>query len=153
VVASLKIVLKNTKHCSSKVLIENTAGQGTSIGYKFEHLRDILNGTGSDRVGVCFDTCHAFAAGYDLRTKEAFESTWKTFDAIVGITKLKAIHLNDSKGELGSRVDRHDHIGHGQLGLDTFRWMMEKFPDVPKVLETEKDDGWDRINLDVLLNK
>ncbi|MFM2134626.1 MAG: hypothetical protein RL021_26 [Bacteroidota bacterium] len=150
VVIALKEVLEQTADCSAGILIENTAGQGTSIGYKFEHLGAILDGVGSKRLGVCFDTCHAFAAGYDLRTREAFDATWTAFDESVGLSHLKAIHLNDSKGGLGSRVDRHDHIGHGVLGMDTFRMMLDRFPTVPKVLETEKEDDWDRKNLSIL---
>ena len=151
VVVSLRHVLKNTAACSSKILIENTAGQGTSIGYKFEHLRDIIKGTDSDRIGVCFDTCHAFAAGYDLRTKKDFDATWAAFDQLVGLHHLMAIHLNDSKGDLGSRVDRHDHIGHGKIGMETFKLMLKKFETTPKILETDKEGDWDRKNLDVLL--
>jgi deoxyribonuclease-4 len=150
VIEALKEVLAETSDCKSGVLIENTAGQGTSIGFRFEHLGAILKGVGSKRLGVCFDTCHAFAAGYDLRSKTAFDATWKEFDEKVGISQLRAIHLNDSKGELGCRVDRHDHIGHGALGIDTFRMMLRKFPDVPKVLETEKEDDWDLKNLTAL---
>ncbi|MFM7216816.1 MAG: deoxyribonuclease IV, partial [Bacteroidota bacterium] len=150
VVASLKEVLHQTSDCKSGVLIENTAGQGTSIGHRFEHLGAILKGVGSNRIGVCFDTCHAFAAGYDLRTAADFRSTMKEFDQIVGLKHLRAIHLNDSKGLLGSRIDRHDHIGHGQLGMDAFKLFLKEFPEIPKVLETEKEDDWDRKNLELL---
>ncbi|MFM9026717.1 MAG: deoxyribonuclease IV, partial [Bacteroidota bacterium] len=150
VVNALKTVLDATKDLQSGILIENTAGQGTSIGHSFEQLSIILKGVDSRRLGVCFDTCHAFAAGYDLRTAETFDATWRIFDTLVGRKNLKAIHLNDSKGDLGSRIDRHDHIGHGKLGLDTFRRMINEFPDVPKVLETEKEDDWDLKNLELL---
>jgi deoxyribonuclease-4 len=150
VVNALQEVLKATSDCKTKILIENTAGQGTSIGYKFEHLSTILKGVNSQRIGVCFDTCHAFSAGYDLRTQSTFEKTWADFDTIVGLKHLLAIHLNDSKTDLGSRVDRHDHIGHGKLGMDCFKMMLDKFPDVPKVLETEKEDDWDQKNLALL---
>jgi deoxyribonuclease-4 len=152
VTEALKAVFAETSDCSSGILIENTAGQGTSIGHRFEQLGTILKGVRSKRLGVCFDTCHAFAAGYDLRTRSTFDETWNEFDRHVGIGHLQAIHLNDSKGGLGSRLDRHDHIGHGQLGQDCFRMMLEKFPDVPKVLETEKEDQWDEQNLDFLRN-
>lgn len=147
VIDALKEVLEATKGLSSGILIENTAGQGTSIGHSFEQLSIILKGVKSKRLGVCFDTCHAFAAGYDLRTAETFKNTWKKFDELVGRENLKAIHLNDSKGDLGSRIDRHDHIGHGKLGMDTFKRMLTEFPDIPKVLETEKEDDWDQKNL------
>jgi deoxyribonuclease IV len=150
IVESLKEVLESTDDCKSGILIENTAGQGTSIGHRFEQLGAILSGVGSGRIGVCFDTCHAFAAGYDLRTAADFKSTMILFDEKVGLRHLKAIHLNDSKGDLGSRIDRHDHIGHGKLGMEAFRRFLNEFPEVPKVLETEKEDDWDRKNLDVL---
>ncbi len=150
VVQALKDVLKATSDCSTIILIENTAGQGTSIGYAFEHLSHILKGVNSKRIGVCFDTCHAFSSGYDLSAKATFEKTWEDFDRIVGLQHLRAIHLNDSKTDLGSRVDRHDHIGHGKLGMDCFKMMLKKFPDVPKVLETEKEDDWDEKNLTLL---
>lgn len=147
VIDALKQVFAETKNCTSKILLENTAGQGTSIGYRFEHLGAILKGVDSDRLGVCFDTCHAFAAGYDLRTKTTFDQTWMEFDRLVGRNNLLAIHLNDSKGDLGSRIDRHDHIGHGKLGMDAFRWMLHEFSDIPKILETEKEGDWDNMNL------
>ena len=147
VVEALKTVLGETADCKSKILIENTAGQGTSIGWSFSQLGAILKGVKSKRLGVCFDTCHAFAAGYDLRTKSAFEATWKEFERHVDPEVLLAIHLNDSKGDLGSRIDRHDHIGKGLLGMDAFRMMLDKFPDTPKILETDKEDDWDLKNL------
>ena len=108
------------------------------------------------RVGVCFDTCHAFAAGYPLATPEDFRATWKQFDAAVGLARLKAIHLNDSKRELGSRVDRHEHIGRGKLGSEPFRLLLadKRFRKIPMYLETEKGEHegekWDVINLRVL---
>lgn len=150
VVASLKEVLEKTSGCRTKILIENTAGQGTSLGHTFEEIRDILKGVNSKRLGVCFDTCHAFAAGYDLRTPETFKETWKKFDEIIGRDYLMAIHLNDSKGDLGSRIDRHDHISHGKLGKNAFKMMLAEFPQIPKVLETEKEDDWDKKNLEYL---
>ncbi len=104
----------------------------------------------SPRVGVCFDTCHAFAAGYDMRTKEGFEATLEEFDHIVGLDNLYAIHLSDSKGELGSHLGRHEHIGKGKLGLEPFRQIMNRFSHIPKVIETPKKDGMDVVNLEVL---
>ncbi|MEK7699172.1 MAG: deoxyribonuclease IV, partial [Planctomycetota bacterium] len=109
VVKALKDVIHATDDSSVKILLENTAGQGTSIGYKFEHLRQIMDGVDSGRICVCFDTCHAFAAGYDIRTKSGFEATMECLDRIVGLRRLMAIHLNDSKGDLGSNRDRHEH--------------------------------------------
>ncbi len=149
-VKALKTVLDATENSTVKILLENTAGQGTSIGYRFEHLRQILDGTNSARIGVCFDTCHAFAAGYDIRTKSGFEATMEELDNIIGLKNLHAIHLNDSKGELGSNLDRHEHIGKGKLGLEPFRQIMNTFMNIPKVIETPKKDNMDTINLEVL---
>ena len=146
----LQEVLQRTAACRTHILIENTAGQGTSMGYQFRHLGTLLKTVRSNRLGVCFDTCHAFAAGYDLRDAKGFQACWKEFDQEVGMERLEAIHLNDSKGGLGSRLDRHEHIGRGELGRDCFRRMLEKFPDVPKVLETDKEDDMDRKNLEYL---
>ena len=127
----------------TKILLETMAGQGSSVCYAFEHIAEILSKSAfKKRLGVCFDTCHAFVAGYDLRTKKTYEDTWKEFDKIIGLKKLKAIHLNDSKKELGSRVDRHEDIGKGTLGLEPFKLLFndERFFDIPKILETPKDD-------------
>ena len=148
----LQEVLQRTADCRTHILIENTAGQGTSMGHQFRHLGTLLKSVQSQRLGVCFDTCHAFAAGYDLRDRAGFDACWKEFDQEIGIDRLEAIHLNDSKGGLGSRLDRHEHIGRGELGRDCFRRMLEKFPDVPKVLETDKEDEMDRKNLEYLRN-
>jgi len=129
---------------AARVLLENTAGQGTCVGHRFEHLQAIFEGAKTrDRLGVCFDTQHAFAAGYDLSTVEGYERTWRDFDAFVGLPRLRAFHLNDSKKPLGSRVDRHEHIGEGLLGLGTF-WRLvndARFAEVPGVVETEPRDG------------
>ncbi|MBN1658677.1 MAG: deoxyribonuclease IV [Anaerolineae bacterium] len=139
----------------AQVWLENTAGQGDQLGYSFEQLRAMIDGVRQpERLGVCFDTCHAFAAGYDLRTRESYQATWASFDAVLGLGRLKAIHLNDSKRELGSRVDRHDHIGQGQLGLEPFRFLLNdpRFRGIPMTLETDKgpDLEEDRENLRVL---
>jgi len=148
--ASLRYVLDQTSDCKSGIALENTAGQGAYIGYRFEHLRQLADFVDSSRVGVCFDTCHAFAAGYDIRTISGTEDVLAEFDDIVGLEKLWALHLNDSKPDLGSRVDRHDHIGQGKIGLAPFKVIMNRFPDVPKVIETPKSPEWDRMNLKVL---
>jgi deoxyribonuclease-4 len=127
----------------AKVLLETTAGQGTGVGHRFEHLRHVLDRVrNAARLGVCLDTCHVFAAGYDLRTKETYERTLAEFDQQVGIARLGAIHLNDSKKDLGSRVDRHEHIGQGCLGLEAFRLVVNdpRLRDVPMVLETPKNE-------------
>lgn len=147
---AIQKILDVTKHTKVKILLENTAGQGSSIGWKFNQLSEIIERVESDRVGVCFDTCHAFAAGYDIRTKEGFEYTMNELDKEVGLKKLQAIHLNDSKGKLGSRLDRHDHIGFGNLGIETFRLVLKNFPHIPKVLETSKENNMDEKNLELL---
>jgi len=150
IVKALKTTIHATKNSTVKILLENTAGQGSSIGYRFEHLRQILRGVNSPRIGVCFDTCHAFAAGYDIRTKCGFEETMEELDNIVGLKNLHAIHMNDSKGELGSNLDRHEHIGKGNLGLEPFRQIMNRFKHIPKVIETPKKDNMDVVNLEIL---
>ena len=125
------------------VLLETTAGQGTTLGRSFEELAGIIDQVeNKDRVAVCFDTCHVFAAGYDLRTPETYEATMQAFDDIIGLNRLMTFHLNDSKKGLGLRTDRHAHIGEGELGLDAFRLLLTdpRFEDTPGVLETPKDD-------------
>lgn len=127
------------------LVIENTAGQGTNLGYKFEHLAYLIDKSiDKSRVGVCIDTCHMFTAGYDIRTREAYDQTWKVFDEIVGFEYLKGMHINDSKPELGSRVDRHHSLGKGKIGLDAFRFIMNdpRMNDIPLVLETIDDTIW-----------
>ena len=136
-----------------QVLLETTAGQGSSLGYRFEQLAAILAGVErADRLGVCLDTCHVFAAGYDIRSAEGYRRTLRELDACVGLRRLKAIHLNDSVQGLGSRVDRHAHIGVGRLGLEAFQLILNdrRLRRVPMVLETPKDDDFvraDRRNL------
>lgn len=126
-----------------RILLETTAGQGTNLGYRFEHLAWLLENTPEgDRLGVCLDTSHIFAAGYDLRTPDTYAATLDTFDRIIGLGRLRAIHLNDSKADLGSRVDRHDHIGQGRLGPEAFRLVVNdpRFAQLPGLLETPKSD-------------
>ena len=126
-------------------VIENTAGQGTTLGYQFEHLTRIIEGVeDKSRVGVCLDTCHTFTAGYDLRTKAACNQTFSEFDQIVGFKWLKGMHLNDSKPDLGSRVDRHENLGKGKLGWDVFQYIMsdDRFEDIPLILETIDSSLW-----------
>jgi len=136
------------------LLIENTAGQGTSLGYRFEHLRDILGLlVAPERVGVCIDTCHTFAAGYHLSTAAGWRATFGEFQRTVGTKKIRAFHINDSKTPWGSRVDRHEHIGRGTMGLTPFRLLVNdrRFRGLPMVLETPKPTDYaDRINLAVL---
>ncbi|MCH9813899.1 MAG: deoxyribonuclease IV [Epsilonproteobacteria bacterium] len=129
------------------LVIENTAGQGSNLGFAFEHLGFLIdNSIDKDRVGVCIDTCHMFTAGYDIRTKEAYDKTWGEFDEIIGAKYLKGMHINDSKPELGSRVDRHDSLGKGKIGLDAFRFIMndDRMDDIPLVLETIDETIWDQ---------
>lgn len=125
-----------------RVLIEITAGQGSNLGYKFEHLAAIMEKVPQGNFGVCFDTCHALAAGYDLTTAEGYDSVIAEFDRIIGCDMIKAFHVNDSKKGLGSRVDRHEQLGEGAVGLEGFRALMQdkRFFAVPKILETPKGD-------------
>lgn len=139
------------------ILIENTAGQGTNLGSRFGELATILESSGyTDRMGVCFDTCHAFAAGYDLRTSEGCEEVFARFDELVGLDFIRFFHLNDCKEGLGANKDRHEHIGKGLIGLDGFRYIInrERFSAVPKVIETPKGDDaefkLDKMNIDLL---
>ena len=127
------------------LVIENTAGQGTNLGYKFEHLGYLIDKIeDKSRVGVCLDTCHTFTAGYDLRTKEAYEETMSQFENIVGFKYLKGMHINDSKPPLGSRVDRHHSLGKGELGWDTFKFIMndDRLNNIPLILETIDESIW-----------
>jgi deoxyribonuclease-4 len=143
VAESINWTLQQTQGVTA--VIENTAGQGTTLGYRFEHLAAIIDGVeDKSRVGVCLDTCHTFTAGYDLRTAEACEATFGEFDRVVGFGYLRGMHLNDSKPELGSRVDRHESIGKGKIGLECFRYLMNdnRFDDIPMVLETIDDSIW-----------
>jgi deoxyribonuclease-4 len=138
-----------------RILLENTAGQGNSLGSRFEELAAILAGVReSARVGVCLDTCHAFAAGYDIRTPEGYRKTMREFDRLIGIERLAVFHVNDSRKGLGSRVDRHAHIGKGFIGLEGFRCLVNdrRFAKIPKILETPKgpDLKEDRMNLATL---
>jgi deoxyribonuclease IV len=136
------------------VLLENTAGQGSYLGGRFEHLAAIMERVPQGRFGICFDTCHAFAAGYDLSTVEGYQRVMEEFEARVGCAQIRAFHLNDSKKGLGSRTDRHDHIGQGALGAEAFRALLRdaRFAAVPMILETPKGDEGeeDRLNLQTL---
>lgn len=158
IVQALNEVCQQLPPESAQTLLETTAGQGTCLGWQFEHLATILNGLDApEKFGVCFDTCHVFAAGYPLHEADGFASTLQQFDVTVGLGQIKAFHLNDSQKGLGSRVDRHAHIGEGLLGLEAFRWLLhdERFFDIPMYLETPKgpaDDAesWDQRNLRTL---
>ena len=144
-----------TPCCRTRILLETTAGQGTNLGYRFEHLAWLMEHTPEgNRLGVCLDTCHAFAAGYELRTLAGYAATMEAFDRIIGLQRLKALHLNDSKGDLGSRKDRHEHIGQGTIGLEGFRHVVNdlRLAGLPGLLETPKSDDLheDRENLALL---
>lgn len=136
---------------STMAVIEATAGQGTNVGYKFEHIARIIAGIqDKSRVGVCIDTCHIFAAGYDISTAAGFENVMSEFDRIIGIKYLKAMHLNDAKKPCGSKVDRHECLGKGFIGLEGFKYIMQSsyFDNMPLVLETPEPDLWaDEIKL------
>ena len=157
-------ILQSRPDGRTRILLEHTAGQGTNLGHRFEHLAGIIDRLGgSPRVGVCLDTCHLLAAGYDIRSEQGYEETFRQFGQIVGFSRLKAFHFNDSKKPCGSRVDRHEHIGKGCLGLEPFRRILNdpRFARLPMLLETPKldtpqsrrlsdVDPLDRKNLDVL---
>lgn len=132
---------------SVMTVIENTAGQGTNMGFQFEHLADIIQQVeDKTRVGVCLDTCHAFAAGYDLSGRQGLDQTFARFESVIGFTYLKGMHLNDSKKEMGSRVDRHHSLGKGLLGLEVFKYIMndKRFEEIPMILETIDNTIWDK---------
>ncbi len=150
---SINYILDVTKDSNVMLLLETTAGQGSNLGYRFEHLAYLIDKTEQkERIGVCFDTCHVFAAGYDIRTKDAYEETMKKFDDTIGISNLKVFHLNDSKNDLGTRKDRHEHIGKGYIGIDGFRFLVndERFNDRPMILETPGGEKYYKENLEVL---
>jgi deoxyribonuclease-4 len=140
---SINLALEKTKGVTA--VIENTAGQGSNLGFSFVHLAQIIDKVeDKSRVGICMDTCHTYSAGYDLKTETGYQQTWREFDEVVGAKYLRAIHLNDTKKELGSRVDRHENIGLGFLGKEVFTRMMKdpRFENIPIILETPDSDQW-----------
>ena len=142
---SLNRAIEATQDSNVKLVIENTAGQGSNLGYKFEHLAHIIDKVeDKSRVGVCIDTCHMFTAGYDIRTRETYDETWNSFDKVVGREYLMGMHINDSKPKLGSRVDRHDSLGQGEIGWDAFKFIMNdsRMDDIPLILETIDESIW-----------
>ncbi|HEX3724599.1 MAG TPA: deoxyribonuclease IV [Pirellulales bacterium] len=157
IIAALDAIHEQTPGIGSRVLLENTAGQGSTLGWRLEQIQAMLEGVADHSLlGVCIDTCHLFAAGYPLATREDYEATMDRLDSTVGLARIKAIHLNDSKRPLGSRVDRHEHIGRGALGLEPFRQLLndQRFRDTPMYLETPKEqengEEMDMVNLRVL---
>ena len=147
-----------TDTISSRLLLETTAGQGTGIGHTFEQLSAIMNNVyDKTRIGVCLDTCHIFAAGYDFSDKDGYEQMIRNFDDIIGLKNLFVIHLNDTKKACGTRVDRHEHIGDGFIGRDAFKYIINdsRLKDIPKIIETPKlknEQDADTINLELLRN-
>jgi len=142
---SMNRAIDATKDSNVKLVIENTAGQGSNLGYKFEHLGHIIDRVeDKSRVGICLDTCHTFTGGYDLRTREAYDETMDAFGRIVGFEYLMGMHINDSKPPLGSRVDRHHSLGQGEIGWDAFKFIMNdaRMDDIPLVLETIDESIW-----------
>jgi len=160
IIQALDETHRQTRGIRAVTLLEVTAGQGSSLGHRFEHLATILDGVQDpDRLAICIDTCHLFAAGYPLAPEKEYRATMKQLDHILGIKLVKAVHVNDSKRELGSRVDRHEHIGKGQIGLEGFRLLLNdpRFAKAPMYLETPKEENGDlkdleldRMNLAVL---
>jgi len=137
----LNELIVETRDSKVRILLETTAGQGSNLGYRFEHFTEIINKISDpERIGICFDTCHSFSAGYDLRAPVEYEKTFESFDRIIGLNRIFAFHLNDAKFGLGSRKDRHEHIGQGHIGLNAFRLLLndERFVHLPMVLETPK---------------
>lgn len=146
----LREVLLKTEGSKVAILLEVTAGQGSSVGYRFEQIKFLIEKLESERIGACFDTCHAHAAGYDLSSAEKCKQVINELDRVIGLDQVKVFHLNDSKKEAGSRVDRHEHIGKGKIGIEAFRYLMNRFLDKPKVIETPKSLEDDKQNLKVL---
>jgi deoxyribonuclease-4 len=149
---SLKEVIEATPHARVRIALENTAAQGTCLGGPFEHLAFVLQQLPAERFGVCFDTCHAFAAGHDLTSPEQVQSTLKQFDTIVGLDRVGVVHLNDSKGELGKHLDRHAHIGEGLIGRDSMRAILThpQLQDKPFILETPEVETMIETNLNMV---
>lgn len=158
IVDGLDFSLEQTAGQSVEIWLETTAGQGTNLGHRFEHLASLIDGVADNsRLGVCIDSCHIFAAGYAISTPAEYKQTMAEFDRIIGIDRIRAFHLNDSKKEFGSRVDRHAHIGQGFLGLEPFRHLVNdpRFASLPMYLETPKkqdDVEMDAVNLKTLRN-
>ena len=143
IVQGIDEAIKRTKGFAVELWLETTAGQGTNLGHRFEHIAQLIERARDDsRLGVCVDTCHIFAAGYGLKTKAEYKATMDEMDDVIGLDRIRAFHLNDSKKPQGSRVDRHDHIGEGELGLEPFRFVLndKRFAKLPMYLETKKED-------------
>jgi deoxyribonuclease-4 len=147
---SLDAVLEESDEDGTPILLETTAGQGSDVGHRFEQLARIIEKTRhAERLGVCLDTCHVFAAGYEISCDEGYQDTLEAFDRLVGLDRLRLLHLNDSRRPLGSRVDRHTHIGEGEIGAAAFGRILRdpRLEGLPKLIETPKEGGMDRVNL------
>ena len=157
IAASINSVFRDTEGSTVSAVIENTAGQGTNIGYRFEHLKKIIDLIDDKkRVGVCLDTCHTYSSGYDIKSESGFKKVMDEFERVVGFKYLKGMHLNDSKKDFSSRVDRHESLGNGTLGIDPFRFIMndQRFDNIPLILETPDPALWkDEIKLLYSLQK
>ncbi len=150
---SITGVLRDTEGMNAGIAMEATAGQGSSLGYRFEHLARVLEGCGAHpRLGVCLDTCHIFVAGYDIRDEISYEQTFKSFESLIGFERLKVIHANDAKKPLGSRVDRHEHIGEGEIGLEPFKRLVNdpRMMHIPIVVETPDAETMHQVNVATL---
>lgn len=150
---AIEEILERTSQSPTPILLETCAGQGNCLGHQLEQLAEIIElNSGDSRLGVCVDTCHVFVAGYELREEAAYQEFWNSFEQILGLTRLKALHLNDSKKPLGSRVDRHDHIGEGEIGESAFASLVRdpRFDGIPAVIETPESKTMARVNLDRL---
>ncbi len=155
IATQLNKLMDDTKGSKVKILLETTAGQGKGLGNKFHHFETIINKIkDKSRIGICFDTAHSFAAGYDFTTKKKYTEMWNDFNDTIGLKYLFAFHLNDTEKELGSRVDRHTHIGHGKIGKEPFGFFLndDRFTDTPGILETPKGEDLkeDKMNLKTL---
>jgi deoxyribonuclease IV len=153
IAAAINRIHRETPHMQAAIALEVTAGQGTALAYKFEHFAAILEQADEpERLGFCLDTCHLLAAGYDFRTRQGYDRMMDAWDDLVGIARIRVIHLNDSKRDLGSRVDRHEHIGDGFIGTQGFEFLLNdhRLAELPMVLETPKDDNADARNLATL---
>ncbi len=153
IASALDEIQGRAPRCKVRILLETTAGQGSTLGHRFEHLARILSLVKEpDRLGVCFDTCHVFAAGYALAPEAEYRATLRSFDRTIGLARLRAFHVNDSRKPQGSRVDRHAHIGRGEMGLEPFRLLVNdrRFRNRPMILETPKEDDMDAVNLATL---
>ncbi len=150
IIKSLDVLHQETAGFHVRVAIENTAGQGTTLGYEFEQIARIIAGVRDpERLTVCLDTCHLLAAGYDIRTEEAYRETMDKFDSIVGISRLSVVHANDSQKGLGSHLDRHAHIGEGEIGIDAFRFLVndQRIAGIPVIVETPDADEMHAVNV------